>query len=216
MTLKSCNESSLTSVSRSQVEQSYRRYAPIYDLVFGASLGPGRVAMANLVATLKPLSILEVGVGTGLTLSQYPSNSHITGIDISDEMLAGAAVRISQSDANRIALHKMDAEDMNFEDGQFDCVTVPYVLSVSPNPDRLVKEIRRVCRPNGHIVIVNHFSGQAPWRFLEMLARPLSAWLGFRSDFSIERHVLSHSWTIESIQSTNILSLSKLIHIRNS
>lgn len=171
--------------------------------------------MTKLVSTLNPVTILEVGVGTGLTLSQYPSAAHITGVDVSREMLAGAAKRVRKEDAARILLKPMDAEAMDFDTDSFDCVTVPYVLSVTPNPDRLVSEVRRVCRPGGDIVIVNHFSGQAPWRFLEALARPLSGWLGFRSDFSIERHVLSHDWKVESIAPTNLLALSRLIHIRN-
>lgn len=211
----SSSKRNLTSISRTQVEQSYRRYAPIYDLLFGASLGPGRVAMTKLVRTLNPASILEVGVGTGLTLNQYPPSAQITGVDVSLEMLAGAAKRVQTQDAGRIVLRAMDAEAMEFEDNSFDCVTVPYVLSVTPDPDRLVREVRRVCRPNGHIVIVNHFSGQAPWRFLEAMARPLAAWLGFRSDFSMERHVLSHDWQVESITPTNLLALSRLIHARN-
>jgi phosphatidylethanolamine/phosphatidyl-N-methylethanolamine N-methyltransferase len=205
-----------TVLSRTQVERSYRRYAPVYDLLFGASLGPGRVAMTRLVQTLAPEHILEVGVGTGLTLSKYPAGSRITGVDVSPEMLAEARQRVRSEDANRIDLHTMDAEAMDFADGAFDCVTLPYVLSVTPNPDRLVREIRRVCRPNGHILIVNHFSGQAPWRLLESLARPLSSWLGFRSEFSLERHVLSHDWKVLSVTPTNLFALSRLIHIRNA
>ena len=106
---------------------------------------------------------------------------------------------------------------MAFSDAQFDCVTLPYVLSVTPDPDRLVAEVRRVCRPGGHIVIVNHFSGQssASWKMLETMARPLAKWLGFRSRFSLERHVLSHPWEVLSIAPTNLLALSRLIHIRN-
>ncbi|RTD92656.1 class I SAM-dependent methyltransferase [Variovorax atrisoli] len=204
-----------TLLSRAQVERSYRRYAPVYDLLFGASLGPGRVAMTRLVQTLAPKHILEVGVGTGLTLSQYPATSRITGIDVSQEMLASARQRVPPEDAKRIDLHAMDAESMDFADGAFDCVTLPYVLSVTPNPDRLVREVRRVCRPGGHILIVNHFSGQAPWRLLESIARPLSSWLGFRSEFSLERHVLSHDWSVLSVTPTNLLALSRLIHIKN-
>ena len=203
-------------LSRAQVERSYRRYAPVYDLLFGASLGPGRAAMTKLVQTLSPEHILEVGVGTGLTLSQYPAASRITGIDVSQEMLATARQRVRTDDAKRIDLHAMDAESMDFADGTFDCVTLPYVLSVTPNPDRLVREVRRVCRPDGHILIVNHFSGQAPWRLLEAIARPLSSWLGFRSEFSLERHVLSHDWDVLSVTPTNLLALSRLIHIKNA
>ncbi|MDM0009123.1 class I SAM-dependent methyltransferase [Variovorax sp. J22G73] len=203
------------SLSKEQVERSYRRYAPIYDILFGASLGPGRESMTRLVSTLEPRRILEVGVGTGLTLSRYPKNSHITGVDVSEEMLAVAHRRIQPQDSNRIVLHAMDAELMDFPNASFDCVTLPYVLSVTPNPDRLVNEVRRVCRPDGDIVIVNHFSGQSSWRWLESLARPLSSWLGFRSEFSYERNILSHSWKLQSVAPANLFALSRLIHIKN-
>lgn len=202
-------------LSRQQVERSYRRYAPVYDMLFGASLGPGRSALTQLVKTLAVENILEVGVGTGLTLAQYPVSARITGIDVSQEMLVSAVRRLRPEDIGRINLHTMDAEQMDFADHTFDCVTLPYVLSVTPHPDRLVSEIRRVCKPGGHIIIVNHFSGQAPWRFLESLARPLSNWLGFRSEFSLERHVLSHDWKVLSMTPTNMFALSRLIHICN-
>lgn len=207
--------SAVTPVSRAQVERSYRRYAPMYDFLFGAALGPGRLAMAQLVTKLAPERILEVGVGTGLTLDRYPAQARITGIDVSADMLAAAQRKVADKDAGRIELRVMDAEAMDFADGAFDCVTLPYVLSVTPHPDRLVAEVRRVCRKGGHIVVVNHFSGQPPWRSLETLLRPLAGWLGFRSEFSLEQHVLRHSWTVLSVEPANLLALSRLIHIRN-
>ena len=208
-------EPAVTPVSRAQVERSYRRYAPMYDFLFGAALGPGRIAMAQLVARLAPGRILEVGVGTGLTLGRYPAQSRVTGIDVSADMLAAAQRKLGGADAGRIDLRVMDAEAMDFADGAFDCVTLPYVLSVTPHPDRLVAEVRRVCRKGGHIVVVNHFSGQPPWRSLEFLARPLAGWLGFRSEFSLEHHVMRHGWTVLSVEPTNLLALSRLVHIRN-
>lgn len=203
------------SITRAQVEKSYRRYAPVYDLLFGASLGPGRVAMTRLVSRLAPQHVLEVGVGTGLTLAQYPATARITGVDVSRDMLATAQRRVRPQDAGRIELRAMDAEAMDFADASFDCVTLPYVLSVTPDPRRLVAEVRRVCRPGGHIVIVNHFSGQRQWRSVETLLRPLAAWLGFRAEFSLEQHVLSQPWQVLSVESVNLLSLSRLIHVRN-
>jgi phosphatidylethanolamine/phosphatidyl-N-methylethanolamine N-methyltransferase len=203
------------SFTRAQVETSYRRYAPFYDLLFGASLGPGRAAMTRLVGRLAPQHILEVGVGTGLALAQYPRTARVTGIDVSSDMLAAAQRRVRPEDAARIELRAMDAEAMDFADASFDCVTLPYVLSVTPNPDRLVAEVRRVCRPGGHIVIVNHFSGQRSWRWLEAPLRPLAAWIGFRTEFSLEQQVLSRSWQVLSVEPVNLFSLSRLIDVRN-
>lgn len=204
----------LTAVSRDQVERSYRRYAPVYDLLFGASLGPGRSAMLRAVQQLAPQSILEVGVGTGLALPRYPAASRIVGVDVSPQMLEVARRRV-RADADRIRLEVMDAEAMSFADASFDCVTLPYVLSVTPNPERLVAEVRRVCRPGGHILIVNHFSGHMPWRPVERLLRPLAGPLGFRTEFSLQQHVLRHDWEVLSIETTNLLALSRLILIRN-
>lgn len=202
-------------LTRAHVEQSYRRYAPIYDFLFGASLRPGRIAMTNLVSALAPDNILEVGVGTGLTLSHYPKHSNICGIDVSSEMLAEARRRINQQDLGRIALSTMDAEAMDFPDAYFDCVTIPYVLSVTPNPELLIQQVRRVCRPGGHIIIVNHFSGQFGWRGIERVLNPLSKWLGFRTKFSLEQNVLKYDWEVLSIAPTNLLSLSRIVHLRN-
>ena len=203
-------------VTRQAVERSYRTYAPVYDWVFGRSLGPGRVAMARLVCELAPPRILEVGVGTGLALASYPREAQVTGIDVSEEMLAVARRRVGAADAGRITLQRMDAEAMDFADASFDCVTLPYVLSVTPHPDRLVAEARRVCKPGGDIVIVNHFSGQRGWRWLERLAEPLSVRLGFRTRFDLDQHVHRHDWQVLSIEPTNVLSLSRLIHVRNA
>jgi phosphatidylethanolamine/phosphatidyl-N-methylethanolamine N-methyltransferase len=217
-TLIELSESTVSDgILRSTVESSYRRYAPVYDFLFGPSFREGHIAISKLVSELGHTNILEIGVGTGIMLDKYPASAQIMGIDISREMLAIASRRIRPEDAERITLQMMDAEAMVFADHSFDCVTVPYVLSVTPNPDRLVAEMRRVCKPGGDIVIVNHFSGQSSlsWRALEALARPLAKWLGFRSEFSLERHVMRHSWQVLSVTPANWLNLSRLIHVKN-
>ncbi len=171
--------------------------------------------MCSAVSELNPSSILEVGVGTGLTLAGYPQQAIVTGIDLSPHMLGHAQNRANRLSGRDISLRVMDAEAMEFDDDSFDCVAIPYVLSVTPRPARLVAEVRRVCRPGGSIVLVNHFSGNRTWWLLETLARPLAARLGFRSDFDYDRHVLAHDWTVVSQESVNLLGLSKLLVIRN-
>jgi phosphatidylethanolamine/phosphatidyl-N-methylethanolamine N-methyltransferase len=202
-------------ILRTDVERAYRAYAPVYDAVFGLSLAPGRAALMRAVAALAPARILEVGVGTGLTLGRYPAASFVTGIDVSEEMLRVAAARVNGAHSGRIALRRMDAEAMDFADASFDCVTLPYVLSVTPDPDRLIAEVRRVCRRGGDILIVNHFSGGRFWRPVEHVLRPLAAKIGFRSEFSFERYITAQDWTVLSSKSTNLFALSRLIHIRN-
>lgn len=205
----------MASISTQDVVLTYRRYAPLYDVIFGGVLGPGRKRMARAVVDLDPASVLEVGVGTGLALPHYPQGARIVGIDLSPDMLARAQSLAQQMPERDITLYAMDAEQLSFDDNSFDCVTVPYVLSVTPDPDRLVAELRRVCRPHGHIVIVNHFSGSRFWWLLERLVNPLADRIGFHSDFDYERHVLSHDWSVQSSTPVNLFGLSRLVVIRN-
>jgi phosphatidylethanolamine/phosphatidyl-N-methylethanolamine N-methyltransferase len=202
-------------ISSRDVVVTYRRYAPLYDLVFGIVLGPGRKRMARTVVALDPSSVLEVGVGTGLALPHYPENARVVGIDLSPEMLARAQAQAERLPEREISLHAMDAEQLEFADDSFDCVTVPYVLSVTPDPDRLVSELRRVCKPQGHIIIVNHFSGSRFWWLLERMVKSLADRIGFRSDFDYARHILSHDWRVETATPVNLFGLSRLVVIRN-
>ena len=205
----------MTEISTTDVVSTYRRYAPLYDMLFGAVLGPGRKQMAVAVHAMNPESILEIGVGTGLALRHYPNTSRITGIDLSPEMLAKAKKQAERLGDNSISLLEMNAENLEFGDDTFDCVTVPYVLSVTPNPDRLVSELRRVCKRGGHIVIVNHFTGSRFWWLLERMVSSVADRIGFRSDFDYQRHILSHDWTVQKSVPVNLFGLSRMVVIRN-
>jgi phosphatidylethanolamine/phosphatidyl-N-methylethanolamine N-methyltransferase len=202
-------------VSVDNVVSTYRFYAPLYDRVFGAILEPGRRALAEAACSTRPVSLLEVGVGTGLTLSQYPCNAEIVGIDVSSAMLDIARWRAERLPDRNIRLSVMNAEHMDFPDACFDCVALPYVLSVTPNPEKLVAEIRRVCRKGGTILILNHFSGSRFWWLLERAVRSLADRIGFRSDFCYDEQVLRHDWEVLSARQVNFLGLSKLVTIRN-
>jgi phosphatidylethanolamine/phosphatidyl-N-methylethanolamine N-methyltransferase len=170
------------------VRSAYRRHAPYYDAVFGILLNPGRqrtVQIANRVAGRR---VLEVGVGTGLSLASYRRDLGITGIDISDEMLRRARRRVAARQLSHVeALYNMDAENLAFADDSFDTVIAMYVASVVPHPDRLLAEIQRVCKPDGQILIVNHFAETRGLR--GRLVQGLSRWstkLGWRPDFTLE------------------------------
>jgi phosphatidylethanolamine/phosphatidyl-N-methylethanolamine N-methyltransferase len=202
--------------SADDVVHTYDRYAPLYDQLFGWVLEPGRRAMTRAAAALNPAHVLEVGVGTGLTLGGYPAAAHVVGIDMSRQMLDRARWRAAQLEGRDITLYLMNAEHMEFADDSFDCVTVPYVLSVTPNPARLVQEIRRVCRPDGRILIVNHFSGSRFWWLMERAVRSMADRIGFRSDFRFEEHILAHDWQVESVRGVNLFGLSKLVVLRNT
>ncbi|MBU0594427.1 MAG: methyltransferase domain-containing protein [Gammaproteobacteria bacterium] len=203
-------------ISQDNVIRTYRFYAPLYDLLFGAVLEPGRRALTETVNSVMPASVLEVGVGTGLTLERYPASSSIVGIDISQEMLEIARQRAALLIEREIRLEAMDAEALDFPDDYFECITIPYVLSVTPNPERLVSEIRRVCRKDGTILILNHFSGSRFWWLLERTVRSMANRIGFRSDFCFSEQILKHDWEVLSVRKVNFLGLSKLVVIRNT
>jgi phosphatidylethanolamine/phosphatidyl-N-methylethanolamine N-methyltransferase len=201
--------------SVAQVVRAYRFYAPFYDRLFGAVLEPGRRALTDAVCALGPARILEIGVGTGLTLDRYPASASVVGLDLSEEMLEIARRRAATMPHRHIELLRMNAESMDFPSGAFDCVTLPYVLSVTPDPGRLRAEIRRVCRKGGAIFVLNHFGGSRFWWLLEKVVQSAADRVGFRSDISFDEHVLRHDWEIRSVRDVNFAGLSKLVEIRN-
>lgn len=206
-------------ISQTNVIRTYRFYAPFYNRLFGAVLEPGRHALAEAECSLRPASVLEVGVGTGLTLCRYPPSSFVIDIDIdidiSTEILHIAGLRVGQLTGRDFHFQAMDAEAMDFPDNCFDCVTIPYVLSVTPDPQRLVAEIRRVCRNDGATLILNHFSGSRFWWFPEQAAQFVATRIGFRSDFSFADQILKYDWEVRSVRTVNFPGLSKLVEIRN-
>lgn len=213
---RSISKDFMISITQKDVVVTYRIYAPVYDWIFGAIFDPGRKVLADTVNALKPQKLLEIGVGTGLMLASYPASASIHGIDLSDDMLLKAQARANVLPRHQIQLARMDAESLEFPDHSFDCVTLPYVLSVTPNPNRLIAEARRVCRPDGSILIVNHFSGSSTWWLLEKSFRTFAKRIGFRPDFTYTDNILHHDWQVLSVRNVNLLSLSKFIHIKNT
>lgn len=205
----------MSQISADNVVSTYRFYAPLYDRLFGAVFEPGRQAMTDAVSALGSRSILEVGVGTGLTLDRYPAAASVVGIDLSNDMLDIARQRAARMKDRDIRLLAMDAEQMDFPDGSFDCVVMPYVLSVTPHPERLVAEAQRVCRRDGTILVLNHFSGSRFWWLMEKPVCLLANRIGFRSEFRFDEHILKHDWDVHSARKVNFLGLTTLVTIRN-
>lgn len=171
-------------LSLGAVLSAYRRYARAYDLVFGPVFQAGRLATVKRINALGRVNVLEVGVGTGLSMSRYTNAESITGIDVSREMLSIANRRMqAQGLQQRVSLIEMDAEHLAFPDNQFDVVVAMYVVSVTPDPRRCLAEMYRVCRPGGMIFICNHFARE-DHRSLSAL-RSFSKWLGWRPDFQL-------------------------------
>lgn len=200
------------------IENAYRRYARVYDLVFGAVFQPGRKAIVERMNCRPGERILEVGVGTGLSLPLYSDDVLVTGIDISRDMLARAQARKARDRMDHIVqLSVMDAENMAFADNSFDKVVAMHVASVVPNPERLVEEMCRVCKPNGRLIFVNHFHSRNPvLGAFESCLAPLSRHLGFRPDFSLERFMNKTGLTATDIRPVNIFNFYTMVEAGNS
>ena len=173
------------------VKTAYRRYARIYDMVFGAVLQPGRRAVLDALKLRSGDRVLEVGVGTGISLPLYPRDVRITGIDVSREMLERARGRVARAGLKNVdALLEMDAEEMTFPDASFDKGVAMYVVSVVPNPAKLLDELHRVCKPDGEVFIVNHFQSDNPVvGTLERALGMFSSQIGFDPEVDLRKLV---------------------------
>jgi len=195
------------------VKAAYRRYARIYDVVFGAVLQPGRKAVLDALKLKPGDRVLEVGVGTGISLPLYPRGVRITGIDVSREMLERARARVARARLTNVeALLEMDAEAMAFPDATFDKVVAMYVVSVVPQPAKLLEELHRVCRPDGEIFIVNHFGSEN--RVMGALERALgsvSSQIGFDPEVDLRKLVP----TAQNGDVSRVNLFWKMVRLRN-
>jgi phosphatidylethanolamine/phosphatidyl-N-methylethanolamine N-methyltransferase len=175
-------------LSISAVRDAYRRWAPVYDSTFGLLANRGRCTAVHLINERRG-RVLEVGVGTGLSLPHYAPFLKITGVDISPEMLAKARERVARHDLRHVeALREGDAAHLDFADNFFDVVVAMYVMTVVPNPERVMQELERVCAPGGEVMIVNHFSQEhGPRGWVERKMAPYSDQLGWHPVFPIEK-----------------------------
>jgi phosphatidylethanolamine/phosphatidyl-N-methylethanolamine N-methyltransferase len=202
-------------VESRRVEKVYSTMARVYDGFFDWALGPGRrLAVARL--PLRPGNrVLEVGVGTGLSLPLYPAGIHLTGIDISEAMLEQARLRRDSVGLINVDLRRMDAMSLSFGDEMFDHVLAPYLISVVPEPLRVMAEMRRVCKPGGTVVVVNHFLSPNPiLGSFERAFTPLSRWIGFRMDLPLDEIVPMSGLEVQSVQRVNLLGMWRLLVMR--
>src|SRR5712675_1593645 len=174
---------------REMVEQAYDRWAPVYDLVFGGVFSKGR--RAAILATNKLGGrVLEVGIGTGISLPLYGPNVRVFGTDISAAMLRKAKARVADLHLTNVeGLAVMDAEKLEFPDNSFDVVMAQYVVTAVPNPEAALDEFARVLRPGGEIILLSRVSADAGMRrFIEQRLQPVVRQLGFRTDFAWSRY----------------------------
>jgi phosphatidylethanolamine/phosphatidyl-N-methylethanolamine N-methyltransferase len=175
-------------IDESAVLQAYRRWAPVYDYTFGLVAREGRRHSIEVINGSSG-RVLEVGVGTGLSLPDYERHLEVVGIDLSPDMLEKARDRVDDERLDHVTgLHEMDAGDLKFPDGSFDTVVAMYVMTVVPEPEAVMRELSRVTKPGGSVMLVNHFSQRQGVRgWVERRMAPFADMIGWRSVFDISR-----------------------------
>jgi phosphatidylethanolamine/phosphatidyl-N-methylethanolamine N-methyltransferase len=203
---------SVTAVEDDFVEGVYEKIARVYDLTFGPTLHPGRLVALEQMGITPGDRILEVGIGTGINVSLYPRHCHVTGIDFSAKMLEKARERVAQKGLSNVSLHEMDAARLSFADGSFDIVYAPYVISVVSDPVRVVREMRRVCRPGGKIIVLNHFRSLSPiLSRIERAISPFTVHIGFKADLDLPGFLAQAELRPISIQKVSFPRIWSLI-----
>jgi phosphatidylethanolamine/phosphatidyl-N-methylethanolamine N-methyltransferase len=203
---------SVAAVENDFVEGVYDKLAKVYDLFFGPTLHPGRLRAIERMNIQAGERVLEVGVGTGINLSLYPREAAVTGIDFSSSMLEKARERAARKNAAPVRLLQMDAADLKFADDAFDIVYAPYLISVVPDPVRVAQEMRRVCRPGGRIIFLNHFlSPNAILSRAERLISPFTIHIGFKSDLDLPAFLAQAELAPVSIEKVNFPKIWSLV-----
>jgi phosphatidylethanolamine/phosphatidyl-N-methylethanolamine N-methyltransferase len=198
------------------IERLYERCASFYDQLCGPLLQDGRREAMRDLALRPGDKILEIGFGTGLMAPLYPPDCKVTGIDVSAPMLREATKHIDSASRRNIQLLHMDAANLTFPDESFDVVYAAYVISVVPDPLAVLRQMRRVCRVGGRVVLLNHFLSDIPFfARVERLISPLTtARLGFRTDLDARRLLARTRLRLVSMRKVNKPRIWTLVHCR--
>ena len=203
---------SVTVVENDFVAGVYEKLASVYDLAFGPTLQPGRLQALKRMDIQAGERVLEVGVGTGINLSLYPKACRMTGIDFSSSMLEKARERVVRGGLDHMRLLQMDAADLKFADDSFDIVYAPYLISVVPDPVKVAQEMRRVCRPGGRIIFLNHFLSPNPLvSRVERLISPFTIHIGFKADLDLPAFLTQSALEPISIEKVNVPRIWSLV-----
>jgi phosphatidylethanolamine/phosphatidyl-N-methylethanolamine N-methyltransferase len=203
---------SVTVVENDFVEGVYEKIARVYDLTFGPTLHPGRLIALEGMGIKPGDRILEVGVGTGINAPLYPGHCHVTGIDFSVKMLAKARTRVERKGVLNVRLLEMDAANLSFPDNSFDIVYAPYVISVVSDPVQVVREMRRVCRPGGKFIVLNHF--RSPNKLVAKVERaisPFTVHIGFKADLDLPGFLAQAGINPTSVQKVSFPRIWSLV-----
>jgi phosphatidylethanolamine/phosphatidyl-N-methylethanolamine N-methyltransferase len=203
-------------LEKRQVERAYELLAPVYDFIFDWIFAPGRAAAVSQLTLTPNDTILEVGIGTGLNLPLYPPLTRLTGIDLSSEMLDKAVERVQNLAMPNVTLKVMDATSLDFADNEFDKALATYTISAVPDPVAVLREMRRVVKPGGMLVILNHFRSE---RWLssraEDLVAPVCTRLGWKSNLAMTPLLAAVGLTPELVQKVNMFNGWRLVKCVN-
>jgi phosphatidylethanolamine/phosphatidyl-N-methylethanolamine N-methyltransferase len=193
---------------RSEHSKLYSHLTPAYEMLFPLLVRKRIWSAIEQLQLTAGSEVLEVGVGTGASLPAYPSDVRVTGIDLSAEMLAVAEKKIQQQQWSHIEVGRGNAEELDFADASFDCVTSFHTISVVSRPDRMMEEIVRVLRPGGQVLVINHFRSPRPW-LANMIdqADPLTRRFGWRTDLDCQSVVEGLPLRVEQRYKTSAASL---------
>ncbi len=190
----------------------YSDLAPLYDKTFGKIFYSRLRSVIEALDIPRGARVLEVGAGTGTSFPAYPRHCEVVGIDLAPDMLARAQEKILENDWNHIRVLEMNALDLKFPDNSFDYVTAFHVVTVVPNPVKLIKEAKRVCRPGGKIVVVNHFTSTSPvLGFLTEALDPVTRYLGWSTKLKMKPFIEEAHLQIDEIYKLSKLSLHSVL-----
>jgi phosphatidylethanolamine/phosphatidyl-N-methylethanolamine N-methyltransferase len=203
---------SVTAVETDFVNGVYQNMAKVYDYTFGPTLHAGRLQAIQRMSIAAGANVLEVGVGTGINAALYPRDCIVTGIDLSSRMLEKARERLDRKGIRNVRLLEMDATKLTFASNTFDIVYAPYVISVVPDPVAVAREMHRVCRRGGRIVVLNHFRSKSRiGAWLESLIAPITPYLGFKSDLDLPAFLAQADFDPISIEKVNVPPIWSLV-----
>jgi phosphatidylethanolamine/phosphatidyl-N-methylethanolamine N-methyltransferase len=194
------------SLQEGQVRRAYDFYSPVYDFLFSKIFEPGRIAAIRLLGPDLKGRVLEAGIGTGLNLPLYPRGINLVGVDLSEGMLRKAQDKVQDLRMDNVILKVMDAAALDFGDGEFDATLATYVISAVPDPVSVLREMRRVTRPGGTIVILNHFRSENPlMRRVEDALAPVCAHLGWKTNLALTPLLREVGLTPAVVRRVNLL-----------
>ncbi|MGH7829061.1 MAG: class I SAM-dependent methyltransferase [Candidatus Binatia bacterium] len=190
----------------------YSDFAPLYDKVFGKIFYS---RLRHVIASLdipRGARVLELGVGTGASFPAYPPHCKVIGVDVAPDMLARAKEKIRENGWTHLRVSEMDALNLDFPDDKFDYVMAFHVVTVVPDPVRMMEEAKRVCKPGGRIVVVNHFTSESPMLgFLTEALDPMTRRLGWRTDLRLKPFIEATELKTEKVYKLSKLSLHTVL-----